>query len=92
MLALDEQGRCVAASRGATMITGYSRNQLLAMSVFDTTFGTGLPLAQPWQEAQRDRNSSADIAIQDASGKRIPVHMTFDSIYLNMRVAAIAAK
>lgn len=92
VLAIDERGRYVAASRGATTITGYSRRQLLEMSVFDTTFGAGLPLAQPWQEAQPDRNATADIAIQDASGKRIPVHMTFDSIFANMHAAAIVAR
>jgi len=92
VLAIDEHGRYVAASRGATKITGYSRTQLLEMSVFDTRFGRGLPLAQPWQEAQPDRNSTADIAIQDASGKSIPVHTKFDSIFSNMHAAAIVAK
>jgi PAS domain S-box-containing protein len=92
VLAIDEHGRCVAASRGATTITGYSRTQLLEKSVFDTTFGTGLPLAQPWQEAQPDRSASADVAIQNASGKSIPVHLTFDSIFVNLHAAAIVAK
>jgi PAS domain S-box-containing protein len=92
VLAIDEQGRYVAASRGAITITGYSRTQLLERSVFDTTFGTGLPLAQPWQEAQPDRNAAAEVAIQNARGKSIPVHMIFDSIFVNMHAVAIVAK
>jgi PAS domain S-box-containing protein len=91
VLAIDEQGQCVAASRGATAITGYSRAQLLRMSVFDTTLGRGLPLAQPWQEAQSHRNSNAGIVIQNANGKTINVLLTFDSIVSNMHAAALMA-
>jgi PAS domain S-box-containing protein len=89
VLAIDEQGRYVAASRGATTITGYSRTELLQMSVFDTTLGRGLPLAQPWQEAQSRPESITDVVIQDASGKPINVHMTFDSILSNIYAAAL---
>jgi PAS domain S-box-containing protein len=92
VLAVDEQGRYVAASRGVTTITGYSRTELLQMSVFDTALGTGLPLAEPWQQAQSDGNSIADIAIRDASGKTIHVQMTFDSISSNMHAAALVAE
>jgi PAS domain S-box-containing protein len=92
VLAIDERGRYVAASRGATLLTGYSRTELLGMSVFDTSLGTGLPLVQPWQEAQSHRESMADVAIQDAGGKTVNVLMTVDAIVSNMHAAALAVE
>jgi len=87
VLAIDEQGRYVAASRGATTITGYSRSALLEMSVFDTSLGVALPLAQPWQQAESQRESTT--VIRDARGRAINVHMTFESISSDMHAAAL---
>lgn len=91
ILAVDEHGRYVAVSRGASMLTGYSRTELLRMSVFDTAFGTDLPLAQPWQDAQAHGASIADTAIRDASGKTVNIHTTFDLIFSNLHAAALVA-
>ena len=82
ILAVDEHGRYVAVSRGASMLTGYSCTELLRMSVFDTAFGANLPLAQPWQDAQAHGGSIADTAIRDASGKTVNIHTTFDLDFL----------
>src|SRR5262245_33290566 len=91
VLAIDDQGRYVAASRGVTSITGYSRTALLEMSVFDATLGTSLPLAQPWQEAQSQRDAVADVVIQDASGRTFTVHMSCEPISSNIHAAALVA-
>jgi CheY-like chemotaxis protein len=92
VLAIDAEGRYVAASRGVTTMTGYSRTELLRMSVFDASLGRGLPLAQPWQEAQSHRDAVTDIVIQDARGQAINVSTTFDSIWSNMSAAALVLK
>jgi PAS domain-containing protein len=39
VFAVDERGHCIAASEGVTMLTGYSRLQLLTTSLFQAAFG-----------------------------------------------------
>ena len=41
IFASDEHGHCIAASQGATTLTGYSRLQLLTRSVFEIEFVRG---------------------------------------------------
>lgn len=91
VLAIDEQGRCVAASRGATTMTGFSRTALLEMSVHDATLGPALPLAEAWRQAQSRDDSTVDVLIQDALGKTINVQITFESISSSMHAAALVA-
>jgi PAS domain-containing protein len=43
VLAVDESGRHLAASAGAASLTGYSRSELLTMSIYDLVCATDLP-------------------------------------------------
>jgi len=48
VLCIDGDGRCLAASTGAESLTGYTRQELLSMSIFDAAFGPNLPIAYDW--------------------------------------------
>jgi PAS domain S-box-containing protein len=92
VLMIDAHGRYVAASRGVTLLTGYSRTELLRMSVFDSSLGKSLPLARPWQDAHLHRDAITDVAIRDARGHTINLQTRFDSIFSNLSAAALALK
>jgi CheY-like chemotaxis protein len=49
ILAVDEEGHCIAASEGATMLTGYSRQQLLTTSVYQEGLDGGHVSDERWR-------------------------------------------
>jgi hypothetical protein len=49
ILAIDEQGRYVAASTGVSALVGCERSELLRMSIYDAAPSVDLPLARHWQ-------------------------------------------
>ena len=85
VFAVDEQGHCIAASEGATMLTGYSRLQLLTTSVFQAAFGCE-------DDFLADRHDAGTTTITTRAGEDVMVHAaTVAEIMPGFHVAAFAA-
>jgi PAS domain-containing protein len=52
ILAVDASGHCIAASEGATKLTGYSRLQLQMPAVFQSAFGRGYEVREESADAR----------------------------------------
>ncbi|MQA31197.1 MAG: PAS domain S-box protein [Luteitalea sp.] len=92
ILAADEQGRCIAASAGATTLTGYSRPQLLTSSVFQATFAGGQMSDEGWRGFLADRQYAGTTTITNRAGEQVTVHAAaVAEILPGFHVAAFAA-
>lgn len=92
MFAVDEQGHCVAASAGATALTGYSRGQLLRASVFHAEFGRGRVSEARWQDCLRHRHFVGTTTITTRAGEDLPVHAAALAMILpGVHLAAVIA-
>ena len=90
VMGIDGEGRYVAASAGAELLTGYTRSELLTMSVFDTALGADLPLARRW-EAFAASNHAVEVAtIRDKSGRAVTVQSLVALIVPGLHAAAFA--
>jgi PAS domain S-box-containing protein len=74
ILAVDEQGHCVAASQGASTLTGYSRPELLAGSVFDLGLSTEFVSYEGWLQFLAHRHYASTTTIATRAGQPIRVH------------------
>jgi PAS domain S-box-containing protein len=74
IFAVDAQGHCIAASQGATRLTGYSRRQLLTTSVFDARFGGRQLSDQRWHRFLAHRHYAGTTTITNRSGEDLRVH------------------
>jgi PAS domain S-box-containing protein len=90
VVALDERGRYVAASAGAAMLTGCSRDELLTMSIANSPLALNLPKGQSWQEFVATQQGSARTTVRDWRGERINVLAAFVTILPGLHAAAIA--
>ena len=90
VLALDEQGRYVAVSPGASTLIGYSRSELLTMSIFDSALGVDLPIARHWQDFLTDQPGNPETTIRDRRGNRLNIQTAFETILPGLHVAAFA--
>ena len=68
ILAVDEQGRCIAASNGAATLTGYSRGQLLTSSAFEAAFAGGQ------MSDIANRHYEGITTITNRAGEQVTVH------------------
>jgi CheY-like chemotaxis protein len=85
ILAVDASGHCIAASEGATKLTGYSRLQLQMPSVFQSAFGRGY-------EVQEERADARTTTITTRTGQDVLVYAaTVAEILPGFHVAAFAA-
>jgi PAS domain S-box-containing protein len=92
ILAVDEQGRCIAASQGATMLTGYSRLQLLTGSVFQAGFAGGHVSDERWRGFLMKRQFTGTTTITNRAGEDVMVHAAaVAEIMPGVHVAAFAA-
>jgi PAS domain S-box-containing protein len=91
ILAVDEQGRCIAASQGATMLTGYSRLQLLTTSVFQAGFDGGHVSDECWRGFLANRHYAWTTTITNRAGEDVTVHAAAVEIMPGWHVAAFAA-
>lgn len=92
ILALDEHGHCIAASEGATMLTGYSRLQLLTSSVFHAAFDRGWVADQRWPDFVATRHHAGTMIIRNQAGEEVTVHATaIAEILPGLHVAAFVA-
>ena len=90
VLALDQQGRYVAASRGASSLTGYSRGELLKMSIFDSPLDVDLSAPKRWQEFLGSEQDSGTATVRNGSGRSTKVEAAFLTIVPGLHAAAIA--
>jgi len=91
VMAIDEQGRYVAASAGAELLTGYTREELLTMSIFDTALGLDLPLARRWEEFVSRQDTVSTGTIRDKAGRAVIVHSLIATIVPGLHAAAFSS-
>jgi PAS domain S-box-containing protein len=92
ILAVDEQGHCIAASRGATMLTGYSRPQLLTTSVFQAGFAGGHVSDERWRGFLANRQYAGTTTITNRAGEDVTIYAAaVAEIMPGFHVAAFAA-
>lgn len=91
ILAVDEQGHCIAASQGATMLTGYSRLQLLTTPVFQAGFDGGHVSDERWRGFLANRQYAWTTTITNRAGENVTVHAAAVEIMPGLHVAAFAA-
>jgi CheY-like chemotaxis protein len=92
VLAVDEQGHCIAASRGTAMLTGYSRLQLLTSSVFQAVFGSGEMSGARWRDFILNEPHTGTTTIKNHAGADVTVHAAaVAEILPGVHVAAFSA-
>jgi PAS domain S-box-containing protein len=74
IFAVDADGHCVAASQGATVLTGYSRLQLLRGSVFHAAFAGGRVSSDRWRDFLARRQYAGTTTITNRAGEHVIVH------------------
>jgi PAS domain S-box-containing protein len=90
VLALDEQGRYVAASPGASSLTGYSQRELLTMSIFDSLLEVDFSVHKRWQECLAVEQGNGTAMVRSGSGRNTKVQTAFLTICPGLHAAAIA--
>jgi PAS domain S-box-containing protein len=88
VLATDQDGRHVAASTGAESLTGYTRAELLTMSIQDVLFGDGVPVQAHRSDSLQSAKPEATIRHND--GRRLPVEALFAKVLPDLHAAAFA--
>jgi PAS domain S-box-containing protein len=92
IFAVDDYGHCIAASQGATTLTGYSRPQLLNTSVFQSGFAGGQVSDERWQRFLTNQQYVGTTTITNRSGDDVTVHAAgVAEILPGVHVAAFAA-
>jgi PAS domain S-box-containing protein len=92
IFAVDDQGFCIAASQGATMLTGYSRLQLLTTSVFQAGFAGGRVSSERWRAFLTNRQYAGTTTITNRAGEDVAVHAAaVADLIRGFHVAAFAA-
>ena len=92
IFAVDAQGHCIAASRGAAQLTGYSRQQLLTTSVFDSGFAGGNLSDQGWRRFLAARQYAGTTTLTTRAGEDVQVHAAaMAEIMPGVHLAAFAA-
>jgi PAS domain S-box-containing protein len=90
IFAVNEEGECVAASAGATALTGYSRRQLLRASVFHAKFARGRVSDARWRDFLRQRHFAGTTTITTRAGEDLPVYAAALAVILpGVHVAAV---
>jgi len=90
ILALDTEGRYVAVSRGASILTGYTRADLIGRSIFDAGIALNLRIAEGWQEFLARQNSTTKTITLDRSGNPVSLQSEFETILPGLHVATFA--
>jgi PAS domain S-box-containing protein len=92
IFAVDNEGHCIAASRGATMLTGYSRRQLLKTSVFQSGFAGGQVSNERWRRFLANRQFTGTTRFINRAGEEVTVHAAaVAEILPGVHVAALVA-
>jgi PAS domain S-box-containing protein len=91
VLAMDQDGRHVAASAGAESLTGYTRAELLTMSIQDVLFGGEIPAIDPPNPGDAVHSVLPDASIQHSDGRLVPVEALIATVLPGLHAAAFAA-
>jgi PAS domain S-box-containing protein len=92
VLAVDEQGHCIAASEGTARLTGYSRLQLFTTPVFQAVFAAGDLSESRWRDFVLNEHHTGTTTITNHDGKGVALHAaTVAAILPGLHVAAFAA-
>ena len=91
VLAVDMRGECIAASEGATTLTGYSRLQLRTTVVFEAAFA-GVPAADGcWRDFVAMRQTRGTTTITTRTGEAVRVYASgLAEVMPGVHVAAFA--
>jgi PAS domain S-box-containing protein len=90
VLAMDDDGRYLAASPGVESLTGYTRAELLSMSVFDAALGATLPLARLRDHFISSEHEMSETTINNKMGGRVPIHASFATVLPGLHAAVFA--
>jgi CheY-like chemotaxis protein len=89
---IDGHGHCTAASQGATVLTGYSRPQLLTASVFHSGFAGGQVSDERWRGFLALRQYAGTTTIINRAGEEVMVHAAATAeVMPDLHVAALVA-
>jgi len=92
LVAGDARGHCVAASEGATALTGYSHRELLTASVWQATFARERLSDAQWHGFLPSRDYTGTTMITTRSGEDVTLHAVARAAILpDFHVAAFAA-
>jgi PAS domain S-box-containing protein len=90
LVAINERGCCIAASEGATMMTGYSHHELLTSSVWDSTVAPGGLSDAQWQDFLTSGHFRGTTTITTRAGEDVRLHAVAAAILPDVHVAAFA--
>jgi PAS domain S-box-containing protein len=90
ILAVDEQGHCIAASQGAMSLTGYSRRQLMTTPVFQAGVDGGHVSDERWRGFLANRHCAWTTTITNRAGEDVAVHAAAVEIMPGFHLAAFA--
>jgi len=90
ILAVDEQGHCIAASQGAAMLTGYSRLQLRTTSVLQAGFDGGHLSDECWRGFLANRQYGWTTTITNRAGEDVSINAVAVEIMPGLHLAAFA--
>jgi PAS domain S-box-containing protein len=88
VLAVDQDGRHVAASAGAESLTGYTRAQLLTMSIQDVMFGADIPPVPSANRGDIIDGALPEATIRHNDGRLLPVEALFATVLPGLHAAA----
>ncbi len=92
IVGIDPHGGLLAASRGAEALTGYTRAELTAKTVFDSALGADLPLAAVWQKHTGGRSGElGPVALRDKAGRAMRVEVEARTLLPELTAIAFAA-
>jgi PAS domain S-box-containing protein len=91
VLLIDEENRCLAASEGAEMLTGYTRAEFLTMSLFDLAVGDPETFERVENVFQVDEGRPFATTIRGKDGHAVTVHSQLAGLIPGVRIAAFAA-
>jgi PAS domain S-box-containing protein len=93
IFAVDAEGHCIAASQGATRLTGYSRGQWLGTSVCDAALPGGPLDDARWRVVLAACHDAGTTTITTRAGEHLPVHAAAVAELLpGVHVAAFSAR
>ena len=90
VLALDEQGRYVAASPAVSELTGYAQAELLSMSIFDSQFDSDLFQRDKWPNFLDAEQGSMTATVRVGKRRTRRMKAAFLTIAPGLHAAAIA--
>ena len=91
VLAFDDTGRYVAASPAVSSLTGYSRTQILARSIFQAPLvNPPVDMQQRWGQFLTAQYCTASGTVTDADGTSIDLQAAFVTVLPGLHAAAIA--